>query len=308
VPKIIQNGVAPVTVSSGIQVNTIATQNVDGVSFTGHSGVTVEGTGSGQLSLTGVITGSGGITKNSSTFNLVLSGANTYQGTTTVNAGALYVNGTLSGTGNGVTVSGGTLGGTGTISRAVTVNSGGRLEGGTNTTLGTLGVKAATTVNSGGILRAEVSAGGASDKLDMTGGSHTLDLKNGGFVALHANGFTRTTTTTYTLADLDDSAVLRVNGGDVAANTTITTFTSAGANAGTGGDGTGNVNSVGNVDFTLTNFTTTNMQAGDTLTLRRNTAGDLVVIFTPVPEPAAVLLVCGLATAGVAAWRRWKRK
>ncbi len=300
VPKIVQNGNGVVTISSAIQTNTVATQTVDGVSFTGHNGITVEGTGGGAVTLSGVISGTGGITKNSSTFNLTLAGANDYTGTTTVTAGGLYVNGSLSSTTNGVTVNGGTLGGTGTISRAITVNSTGTLEGGTSTTLGTLGVKAATTVNGGGNLRAELGSS-TSDKLDMTGGSHTLTLRDGSFVALSANGFTRTSTT-YTLADLNGSGLgfLTIGTTDVAADTTITTFTSTGANAG------GSANGVGNVDFALSNFTAGNVLAGDTFVLRRNLGGDLVVVFTPVPEPAGILLLCGLVTVGGLAWRRWK--
>ncbi len=303
VPKIVQNGSGGVTISSAIQTNTIATQDqiVSGrvvATFQGHTGITVEGTGTGAVTLGGNISGDGGITKNSSSFNLIMSGANTYTGTTTVNAGGLYVNGSLSSTANGVTVTGGTLGGTGTISRAITVNSGGTLEGGTSTTVGTLGVKAATTVNSGGNLRAELGAGTASDKLDMTGGTFALDLKNGSLLALSANGFTRTSTT-YTLADLDaaTAALLKVNGADVAADTTITTFTS------TGGIGGTNTNGVGDIDLVLSGFSLSN---GDRFILRRNTAGDLVLSFTPVPEPAGVLLLCGLAGVAAVGWRRWR--
>lgn len=303
-PKIEQNGSGAVTISSAIRTNNIADTDlvVSGrvvATYQGHTGITVEGTGSGQVTLSGNITGTGGITKNSSTFNLILSGTNSYTGTTTVNAGAVYVNGTLSNTANGVTVNGGTLGGTnGTISRAVTVNSGGTIEGGTTSTIGELNVQNNVTVNSGGNLRAELGAGTSSDRLDLTGGTNTLDLKNGSLIQLSANGFTRSGTT-YTLADLDSATatLLKVNGSDVNPNTTITTFTSTGGNGGT------NSNGVGDVDFVLSGFSLT---SGDRFVLQRNSVGDLVLSFTPVPEPAGVLLLCGLAGAAAVGWRRWR--
>jgi autotransporter-associated beta strand protein len=54
---------------------------------------------------------------------LTLSGANTYNGNTTVNLGSLYVNGSI-GSGTVTVVSGATLGGTGTIGGAVSLSSG----------------------------------------------------------------------------------------------------------------------------------------------------------------------------------------
>lgn len=62
------------------------------------------------------------------TGTLTLSGSCNYNGATTVNAGNLTINGLVSGSGNAITVaSGASLSGTGTISEALTVNSGGAL-------------------------------------------------------------------------------------------------------------------------------------------------------------------------------------
>ncbi|MBV9007596.1 MAG: autotransporter-associated beta strand repeat-containing protein [Verrucomicrobia bacterium] len=100
----------------------------------GHTtAITFTGTGNGSVS--GIISGSGGglsVTKSGSG-TWILTGSNTYTGGTTVSAGTLLVDDTSgSGTGTGsVTVSGtGTLGGTGTISGPVTIQSGGTLNPG----------------------------------------------------------------------------------------------------------------------------------------------------------------------------------
>jgi autotransporter-associated beta strand protein len=75
----------------------------------------------------GVISGDGGMTKSSAGV-LTLGGVNTYTGATTVDAGKLVVNGSISG--SAVTVqSGGTLGGSGTVG-TLTLESGGTISPG----------------------------------------------------------------------------------------------------------------------------------------------------------------------------------
>ena len=80
-----------------------------------------------NVTWSGVVSGGGNITKTGGG-NLTLSGANTYAGTTTVNAGTLIVTNAASGssgTGTGsVSINNASLAGTGTISGAVTVSSG----------------------------------------------------------------------------------------------------------------------------------------------------------------------------------------
>jgi autotransporter-associated beta strand protein len=86
--------------------------------------------GGGNLTVGGAITEESGprtLTKTDGG-TLTLTGASTYAGATAVNGGTLEVNGSLAGGGAAVTVaSGATLGGTGTVSRAVSVDVGGFL-------------------------------------------------------------------------------------------------------------------------------------------------------------------------------------
>jgi len=75
-----------------------------------------------------------------------------------------------------VTNSGTTLGGTGTIGGAVTVNSGAALLGGTGTAAsGTLTLASNLTLNSGSIIELALGPAGAHSTLARTGGAWTFD-------------------------------------------------------------------------------------------------------------------------------------
>jgi autotransporter-associated beta strand protein len=95
----------------------------------GSSGTRVievaNGTAAVDAELVGALTGSASLTKTGAG-RLMMSANSSYTGATTVNAGVLEVNGSL--TGSSVLVSGGaTLGGTGTISGTTTISSGAHL-------------------------------------------------------------------------------------------------------------------------------------------------------------------------------------
>lgn len=112
----------------------IANDFSPGANFT--VAITLAGNGTGLVTLGGTISVGNGardyaIVKNGSS-SFALSGASTYSGGTTINAGSLFINNSSgSGTGTGtVAVNGGTLGGSGTISGAVTIASGANLSPG----------------------------------------------------------------------------------------------------------------------------------------------------------------------------------
>jgi autotransporter-associated beta strand protein len=135
----------------------------------------------------GTISGSGGVTKNG-TGALTLSGANTFTGLTTVNAGTLIVNGSIAGA---VTVnSGGQLDGTGRI--GTLVSNGGIIAPGNS--IGTLSVNG-NFVQNGGTYQVEVNAAGQNDRINVAG-SATL---NGGTVQVLAQPGSYARNTTYTI-------------------------------------------------------------------------------------------------------------
>lgn len=124
---------------------------------------------------------------------LTLTGTNTYSGSTAVNAGALWVNGSLAG--GAVTVgSGATLGGSGAIGGPVTIGAGGTLEPGA-AGVGRLTLSQSLSLATDSVLRMEIdrASAEASDRLVVTGaltGTGKLRVVNVGTTLAAGDVFT----------------------------------------------------------------------------------------------------------------------
>ncbi|WP_296341163.1 autotransporter-associated beta strand repeat-containing protein [Reyranella sp.] len=137
----------------------------------------------------GAITGTGSLTK-TGTGLLSLTGNNVVGGGTTVSAGVLAVNGSL--TSNVVVGTGGMIGGSGTIIGQLTSTNGTVAPG---NSIGTLNVTG-NFVQNGGIYQVEANSGGQNDKIVATG---TATLGGGATVQVLAASGTYQRNTTYTI-------------------------------------------------------------------------------------------------------------
>jgi fibronectin-binding autotransporter adhesin len=167
------------TLNSNATVGTPVIEN----NFAGAAVLTVSNT-SGSSSFAGVLrdgdAGSLGLTKGGAS-TLILSGNNTYSGATTISGGLLKVNNvsnsSATGTGAVSVASGGTLGGAGFISGAVTVSNGGIIAPGNS--VGTLTV-GSLVLSAGSILNYEFNNTPANDFIDVKD-SNGLTINGGGF-------------------------------------------------------------------------------------------------------------------------------
>jgi autotransporter-associated beta strand protein len=198
---------------------------------------------------------------------LTLTGANTYSGATSVNAGTLFVNGSIAN--SAVTVnSGATLAGIGTVG-PTTINSGGTFAPGTSP--GTMTVQGNLAFQSGALYLVQVNPSTASSTNVTAGGSATLAgtvqaaFASGSYAARTytilsaAGGLNGTTFNSLTTTNLPAgfTASLSYTATDAILNLTATLGqpSAAGGPSGPGALGTGglNLNQL-NVANSLNNF------------------------------------------------------
>jgi autotransporter-associated beta strand protein len=259
--------------------------NKNAIGSTGSPTLTLSGSGSysygdGTTQNSGVINHAISIVKAGSGTQ-IFGDNNTYTGTTTINAGTLLVNGSHTGTGGGYTVnSGGTLGGTGTISRSVTVNSGGKLAPGNQSPLprlGTLTINTSTsslTLLPGSNFEVDVdNTGGtvtAADQLVVGSGSTSVDISNANlqFVFVAPGTGPVTTPTPRVLVKNDSSNPITGSFAGLPRGGLMDSFEQL----------------AGSVKFTI-------YYSYDEATSSFVGGNDIAISFTHVPEPAALSLL-----------------
>jgi len=139
------------------------------VTLGGSRQVTVS---SNTLTVGGPIGGNYSLTKSGSG-TLLLSGSNTYTGPTTVSQGKLLVDGWLTNSAVGVN-SGGTLGGTGSLTSG-TISSGGHLSPGDSSTPGIMNLSGNLLLAAGSVM--DYDLGGIGDEVSMPSGILSLNLQ-----------------------------------------------------------------------------------------------------------------------------------
>ena len=191
--------------------NTASLINAPAISFRSPGGTVdvADGTAANDLTISSQMLDHGGVSSLTKTGNgtLLLSGVSSFTGATTVGAGTLLVNGSLTGTAS-VTASA-TLGGNGSITTqgAITIATGGKLAPGSSAGTLTLdaagGLDISAAAADTGAFSFELAAPGASDQLVLNTGTLNIGaglLEFSDFVFTDIGGFSASS---YTLFDTD---------------------------------------------------------------------------------------------------------
>jgi autotransporter-associated beta strand protein len=229
-------------------------------------------TGTGTVASLAIVTGADGTFSTSGRTSLyALASGQTVSGVGTLQVGSTSVTGLA--VGSGAALSPGTVGTTGTLTLAQASGSGGQL-----------------TMQSGGRFQTDIAAGGTSDSL-VVGASSFFNFATGSVLDLRGiAGFNPAAVATYNLATSTAAGRYQLNGTAQADGTVFGSYIQ-----GTGASGAV-VLDVSNLGFTLVD--------GDSLVFRVS-GNNLVLEFTPVPEPTVVgLLAAGLLGAVRLARRR----
>jgi autotransporter-associated beta strand protein len=229
---------------------------------------------------TNTVPGVAGFTKTGAGI-MSLTAVNTYTGPTTVNAGTLAVNGSIT---SPVTVnSGGTLAGSGTVSQAVTVNSGGKLAPGNSP--GVLTVAGPVTFLTGSTFAVQLNGNTPGN----TATNHSQLVVSGAATSLDLGGSTLSGTLGYTPAPGPTGDKLFIAVLTDPLSTVLNTFN------GVPQDGV----------VTLGTYTAHVSYTGDSASGNLTGGNDVVVYnFTPVPEPTTAAVFAAVGLYGVRRVRR----
>jgi autotransporter-associated beta strand protein len=237
VPLVLSNRQIELNASNGIlnnnatDVNCTVTVNTDLIVTGGSRPFILGGSNSGNNTFAGAITNVTNLTK-AGAGKWILSGTNTYTGTTTVSAGTLLVNapGSLAADSAVTVASAATLGGNGTINGTVSVSAGGSLAPGSGNTIGTLTLannSASSLALNGNTLLFDLPASGTTcDLIAISGALGGLALNGANYITLSAPSGAQTGTyTLMTYSTKTGSGTLTFPNGSTTMTVGSSTFT-----------------------------------------------------------------------------------